>query len=107
MPKTKTSKKPVKSSSGKAKATNYRPGDDVSLEGLKEAIVEALFEADFDTFKGCIAILLEKYDYREITKETGLSKTTLYRMCDPTSNPTMENIGRVLHFIEKQVQSAA
>ena len=107
MAKTKTSKKPAKSLSGKAKATSYNPGDDVSLVGLKEAIVEALFDADFDTFKGCIAILLEKYDYRDITKDTGLSKTTLYRMCDPTSNPTMENLGKVLHFIEKQLQVAA
>ena len=107
MPKAKTLKKPAKSSSGKAKATSYRPGDDVSLVGLKEAIVEALFEADFDTFKGCIAILLEKYDYRDITKDTGLSKTTLYRMCDPSSNPTMENLGKVLNFIEKQIHTAA
>jgi len=107
MPKTKISKKPAGSSKEKAKATSYRPGDDVSLQGLKEAIVEALFEADFDTFKGCIAILLEKYDYRDITKDTGLSKTTLYRMCDPTSNPTMDNLTKVLHFIEKQLQSAA
>jgi len=107
MPKIKTSKKPVKSLSGKSKATSYSPGDDVSLVGLKEAIVEALFDADFDTFKGCIAILLEKYDYRDITKDTGLSKTTLYRMCDPTSNPTMENLGKVLHFIEKRLQMVA
>lgn len=85
--------------SEKPQAEVYSPGSDVSVEGLKEAITEALFEADYDTFKGCIAILLDKYDYREITKATGLSKSTLYRMCEPTSNPTLENIGKVLHFI--------
>lgn len=105
MPKTKTSKNLGKSSKGKS--TSYRPGDDTSLQGIKEAIIEALFEADFDTFKGCIAILLEKFDYQIITKETGLSKTTLYRMCDPSSNPTMENIGRVLQFIESHLDEAA
>ena len=74
---------------------------------MKEAIVEALFEADYETFKGCIAILLDKYDYREITRQTGLSKSTLYRMCEPTSNPTMDNLGRVLQFIERQLKRAA
>lgn len=80
-------------------AKNYNPGDDVSIIGLKEAMIEALFEADHDTFKGCIAILIEKCDYLEITKKTGLSKSTLYRMCEPTSNPTLENIGKLLNYI--------
>ena len=80
-------------------AKRYKPGEDVSIEGLKEAIIDSLLEADYETFRGCIAILLDKYEYREITKATGLSKSTLYRMCEPTSNPTLENIGRVLNFI--------
>ena len=99
MPKAKTSKKRVKSSKGKPLAKSYRPGSDVSIEGLKDAIIEALFDADYDTFKGCIAILLDRCDYHEITKKTGLSKSTLYRMCEPTSNPTLENIGKILNYI--------
>jgi DNA-binding phage protein len=70
-------------------------------------ITEALFEADYDTFKGCIAILLDKYDYQDITKKTGLSKSTLYRMCEPTSNPTLENIGKVLSYINGIYEEAA
>ncbi len=107
MPRKKTSKKRAKSSSGKRLAKLYKPGVDVSIEGLKEAITEALFEADFDTFKGCIAILLDKYDYREITKSTGLAKSTLYRMCEPTANPTLENICKVLSFIHELEESRA
>jgi len=99
MPKKKISKKPEKFSKEKPQAKKYKAGTDVSVSGLKEAIVEALFEADFDTFKGCIAILLEKCDYLEITQKTGLSKSTLYRMCEPSSNPTLENIGKVLNYI--------
>ncbi len=70
------------------------------MGGLKEAITEALFEADYDTFKGCISILLDKVDYLEITKRTGLSKSTLYRMSEPESNPTLENVCRVLSYID-------
>ncbi len=99
MPKKKTSKKLEKSSKEKPQAKKYSPGQDVSVEGIKEAISEALFEADLDTVKGCIAILLDKFDYKEITKETGLSKSTLYRMCEPTSNPTLDNITKVLLYI--------
>jgi len=95
----KISKKLGKSSKGKALRQNYKPGTDVSIDGLKEAIIEALFETDFDTFKACIALLLDKYDYKKITKKTGLSKSTLYRMCEPDSNPTLENISKVLSFI--------
>ena len=96
----KISKKPIKSLNGKPLRRNYKPGTDVSIEGLKEAIIEALFETDFDTFKGCIALLLDKCDYKEITKKTGLSRSTLYRMCEPDSNPTLENISKVLSFIK-------
>jgi DNA-binding phage protein len=100
MHKKKISKKPARSSKEKAFAKPYKAGTDVSIAGLKEAIIEALFEADYDTFKGCIAILLDKCDYTEITKKTGLSKSTLYRMCEPDANPTLENIGKVLNFIK-------
>ena len=78
---------------------DYKAGTDVSIEGLKSAIIEALFETDFETFKGCIALLLDMCDYKEITKKTGLSKSTLYRMCEPGSNPTLENVSKVLNFI--------
>ena len=107
MPKKKTSKKPVGSSKGKPLAKTYSAGTDVSISGLKEAITEALFEADYDTFKGCIAILLDKCDYNDITSKTGLSKSTLYRMCEPDSNPTLENIGKVLNFINGLESGAA
>lgn len=99
MPRKKISKKPGSSSKERPLAKSYRAGTDVSIGGLKEAITEALFEADYETFKACIAILLDKYDYREITKRTGLSKSTLYRMCEPDANPTLENIGKVLSYI--------
>ena len=61
--------------------------------------MEALLGMDFDTFKGCIALLLDKRDYKEITKKTGLSKRTLYEMCEPDSNPRLENISKILNFI--------
>jgi DNA-binding phage protein len=88
-------------------AEAYQVGSDVSFEGLKEAMVEALFEEDYDTFKGCIAILIEKVGYQELVEATRLSKTTLYRMCEPTSNPTLKNTGKILKYIQSQVAPKA
>ncbi len=100
-------KQPTKFLNGKPLKQDYKAGTDVSIAGLKSAIIEALFEADLDTFKGCIAILLDKCDYKEITKKTGLSKSTLYRMCAPESNPTLDNIGKVLNFINRLDEETA
>jgi DNA-binding phage protein len=36
-----------------------------------------------------------------LRKKTGLSKSTLYRMCEPDANPTLENIGRVLSYVNR------
>lgn len=105
MAKKKTSKKLGKTLP--AKAVKYKPGADVSVGGLKEALVQAMLESDFDTFKGCIAILLDKFEYTDITAATGLSKSTLYRMCEPTSNPTLENVCKVLSFIHGLDESVA
>ena len=108
MPRKKISKEPIGSSKEKPLAKTYRVGSRISITGLKEAIIEALFEADYDTFKGCIAILLDKYGYPEVTKKTGLSKHALQKMCKPTSNPTLKDIGKVLNYISHlEVKEAA
>ena len=101
MPRKKISRKPGKSSRGKPLRRDYKAGTDVSIAGLKSAVIEALFEVDFDTFKGCVAMLLDKCDYKEISKKTGLSKSALYRMCEPNSNPTLKNISKILNFINR------
>ena len=85
----------------------HKIGEELSFNGLKEAMVEALFEEDFATFKGCIAIIIDSFDYQLVTKKTGLSKSTLYRMCEPNSNPTLKNISKIMHFLKKQKDFAA
>ena len=99
MTKKKISKRRRGYSKEKPLAKHYSPGKNISITGLKEALLEALLEADFDTFHGCIAILLEKQDPKDVVQKTGLSKSTLYRMSAPNSNPTLENIGKVLNYI--------
>ena len=99
MPKKKISRKPAKSSLGKPTAEPYEPGDDVSFRGIREAVTEALFEEDLESIRGAIGLIIRKSGYREVTKATGLPKSTLYRMTEPSSNPTLENVCRVLSYI--------
>ena len=86
-------------SKGKPLRRDYKPGTDVSIEGLKSAIIEALDEQDYDTFKGCIAMLLDK---KEITRKAAfLKEHTLYRMCKPDSDLTSWQRGILYGYLDK------
>lgn len=106
MAKTKTSKKPESSLKERSLATEWNFNDHNTIEGLKEGIRDALFDNDIETFQGLLLIILDHFNYRDIVKDTGLSKSTLYRMCHPNSNPTLSNVCKVLSYIDKSAKSA-
>ncbi|MBH46952.1 MAG: hypothetical protein CME71_02145 [Halobacteriovorax sp.] len=107
MGKPKTLKKHDDSKRERPQATLWDPTENTTLEGLKECMKEAPFEDDIETFQGGLLILLEHYDYKDIIEKTGLSKSTLYRMCHPDSNPTLSNVCKVLAYISQaSVKSA-
>ena len=87
MSRKKTFKKPVKSLKGKPLRQVYKAGTDVSVAGLKSAIIEALFEVDFDTFKGCIALLLDKCDYKKLQKKPVYQKARFTECVSQTLIP--------------------
>ena len=99
MAKLKTLKKQETFSKEKAKATPWNFVEHTNISDIKECMKDALFEDDIETFQGGLLILLEHYDYKDIIKRTGLSKSTLYRMCQPQSNPTLSNVCKVLAYI--------
>ena len=106
MAKSKTSKKQGKSLKEKSLASSWDFTEHTNIEGLKNSIIEALFDDDIETFQGALLIILDHYDYKEIVKTTGLSKSTLYRMCHPNSNPTLSNVCKVLAYIDRVAKSA-
>ncbi len=77
----------------------WDPTEHTSISDIEECMKEALFEDDIESFQGGLLILLDHYDYKDIVKRTGLSKSTLYRMCQPNSNPTLSNVCKVLAYI--------
>ena len=100
MPRKEVSKTFINPSRQKPLRTDYKPGTDVSIKGIKLAIAEALFENDLDTFQGCISFLLDKCKDKDITKKTGLLKSTLHNMCKPNSNPSLKKVTKVLSYIK-------
>ena len=83
----------------------YNPGDDVTLTGLKECIMEAFSEGDHDTLQGAIAILLDKCEYKEILEKTGLSKKSLEKMLMPHPPPKYEFVDKILKFLSSKTQA--
>jgi len=99
MAKSKTLKKQETFSKEKAKATPWVFTEQTNISDIEECMKEALFEDDIESFQGGLLILLDHYDYKDIVKRTGLSKSTLYGMCQPNSNPTLSNVCKVLAYI--------
>ena len=82
----------------------FDPTKGVTLLGLKEAMIESLLEGETEEFKGCISILLKLISYDYIVEETGITRPTLYRMTGLNSNPTLENISKIMNFIENEIK---
>lgn len=102
MAKTKTltkREKSLKEKKGKATATPFNPSEGLDIHGLKEAMIQSLLEGDEEAFKDCVYALITLYDWKDITEETGITKTTLYRMFKEDSNPTLSNIAKVLSYM--------
>lgn len=105
MGKAKISAKRERSSrSTKSEAFNieeHKP--DASLKDtalIRKALVEAFFEGDVEGFKEILAAHLRAISKDEISKHTGVSRATVFRMLDRKSNPSFENVAKVVSTLK-------
>jgi len=42
--------------------------------------------------------------FKRLAEETGMNEKSLHRMLGPRGNPTMRNIGLILHAIQKELE---
>lgn len=68
-------------------------------EMLFKALWECLVTNDIDSFKTILQTYLEATNKEALIKKARISRRTLYRMLSPEGNPTLENIGRILHAL--------
>ncbi|HLE11611.1 MAG: hypothetical protein A2504_16305 [Bdellovibrionales bacterium RIFOXYD12_FULL_39_22] len=66
---------------------------------ISKALWACLVDFDVDGFKEILRTHLEIVSKDKISKETGLSKRTLFRMLSDDGNPTLENVAKLLHKI--------
>jgi len=67
----------------------------------KELVAHALWEClvanDTKAFKDILRSHVELTSKDNLAKKAGISKRTLYRMLSPSGNPTLENLGKIIH----------
>jgi len=118
MPKTKTSKKRGKSlgSTSLKKSKSFSLNDlkpqklkkksDViaddstrrlsDIDHIKSALMECLFTNDVPSFKEILKAHFDAVSMSKLSKKAKVPRTTLYRVVDPDSNPTLETLAKIL-----------
>lgn len=66
-------------------------------EIIAHALWECLVENDIDAFKEILRSHLEVTNKDKLAKKAGIPKRTLFRMLSPEGNPTLENLGKIIH----------
>ena len=66
---------------------------------ISKALWECLVSSDMVGFKDILRTHLELINKDEVSRETGISRRTLFRMLSDEGNPTLENISKLIHKI--------
>ena len=106
MPKKKISKKrafslndmPTVKLKSRKGITSYSPDDRLKRpDVIAQALWECLVENDIEAFKDILRSHLEVANKHKLAKQAGIPKRTLFRMLSPDGNPTLENLGKIIH----------
>jgi DNA-binding phage protein len=67
---------------------------------VRDALIEAFFEGDVSGFKEILAAHLRAISKDDLSKKAGVSRATVFRMLDTESNPSFENVSKVLSTLK-------
>jgi DNA-binding phage protein len=106
MPKRKTSKKrgfslsdlPTVNLKNRKGIASFNP--DVRLQNrevVAQALWQCLVENDIEAFKEILRSHLEVTNKDQLALKAGIPRRTLFRMLTPEGNPTLENLGKIIH----------
>jgi probable addiction module antidote protein len=70
---------------------------------IAESFLAAWSDGDPDDIKSALYAIIKRFGATHISEETGIPRTTLYDMCKDDSNPTLDNLCRVLEFIRGEI----
>jgi probable addiction module antidote protein len=106
MPQKKTSKKlefsfknmPLVQLKNKSNISEFNPSVRLkNSEIVAQALWQCLVENDIDAFKEILRSHLEVLNKDDLAKKAGIPRRTLFRMLSPEGNPTLENLGKIIH----------
>jgi len=66
-------------------------------EAIAHALWECLVDNDIEAFKEILRSHLEVVNKDTLAKRAGIPRRTLFRMLSPEGNPTLENLGKIIH----------
>lgn len=66
-------------------------------EVIARALWGCLVENDIEAFKEILRSHLEVVNKNTLAKKAGIPRRTLFRMLSPEGNPTLENLGKIIH----------
>jgi len=76
----------------------FNPDDRLQKrEVVAQALWQCLVENDVEAFKEILKSHIEVTNKDELAKRAGISRRTLFRMLSPEGNPTLENLGKIIH----------
>lgn len=106
MPKRKTSKKrgfslndmPIINLKNRKGIAEFNPNVRLQKpEVVAKALWECLVENDIDAFKEILRSHLEVTNKNKLAQKAGIPRRTLFRMLSPEGNPTLDNLGKIIH----------
>lgn len=69
---------------------------------IAKSFIDAWVDGDSDDIKSALYAVLKRFGATCISNETGIPRTTLYDMCKDDSNPTLDNLCKVLDFVRRK-----
>ena len=72
-----------------------------NVEFVSQALIQALKDGDAEAFKEILAAHLSVTNKERFASKAKIPKRTLFRMLSPKGNPTLDNIARIVHALNK------
>lgn len=69
------------------------------LNLISAALIESLMDGDVEAFKEILTAHLNTMKKDALAKSSGVSLRTIFRMLEPGSNPTLNNLAKVFHAL--------
>lgn len=71
------------------------------VDFVSQALIQALKDGDPDAFKEILGAHLSVANKERFSAKAKIPKRTLFRILSPKGNPTLENIARIVHALNK------